>query len=292
MKKLIKYIFILMLLISMIAGCDNSPTKPIYKKEIAVFGFLYGNLPLNSDRAILITYTQPLAGTINLQNIILNNAQVAITESATGKAYQLKDSLLPGLYFNTDFIPKPDMTYQLQIEVDSKTVTAVTTVPPVLNQETQLSAARVDSFYFDNISRENPIFLNCENPNQVVLVDIYCNEMWDAAVYISPFFDQDKPEDQDEYNGGSNGEPQHIFALAKYSELISDYHPGKIVVDWYSSMIQFYGSYTLQVLSIDDNYHKFLTSGEYPEFKAGVTGGVGVLGSVCGVTYKLEILKR
>ena len=57
-------------------------------------------------------------------------------------------------------------------------------------------------------------------------------------------------------------------------------------------MIQFYGSYTIQILAIDENFHNFLTNSEYPEKRGGINGGIGVFASVSGETYHLNIVKK
>ena len=63
------------------------------------------------------------------------------------------------------------------------------------------------------------------------------------------------------------------------------------LIDWYSSMIVFYGSYTMQVLAIDENYTNYLFS-EYPVYSGGIEGGLGVFASVTGKKYHLNVMKR
>ncbi len=135
-----------------------------------------------------------------------------------------------------------------------------------------------------------PVFLDGENPDQIVMVDMYCNESWQNAEYINAFFGEDKPADRQSYDGGADREPRHIRGLARMRELASDNFPGRLVIDWYSSMIVFYGSNTMQILAIDDNYHNFIYR-EHPELSGGIEGGIGVFGSVCGETYRLQVLK-
>ena len=70
-----------------------------------------------------------------------------------------------------------------------------------------------------------------------------------------------------------------------------DEKTGRWILDWYSSMIWFYGSFTIQVIALDDNYHHYVYANN-KELTSGVTGGIGVFGSLTGESYKLEILRE
>ncbi len=275
-----------------IAGCAKTPAGPDYQKEISIYGYLWGDEPLTAEKAILVTYLQPLDADYSIDKAAIRNAAVTITEIGSGVVTELKDSPKPGYYFNENLIIKPKTTYELRINVDGRTVTAQTTVPPELKLTTVLKSDSINQVYYEGLAQEKPIFVECESPDQIILVDMYCNEPLENAEYINPFFGQKKPQDIQEYEGEPNGEPRHIFAPVKFAELISVDYPGKFVVDWYSSMLVFLGANSLQVLAIDDNYHKFITTKDYPQFTSGIKGGVGVFGSVYGKTYKLNVKKR
>lgn len=286
-----KWIWLTLTLTSFLYGCQKNPTTPDYQKEITVFGYLYGNEKLTSEHAILIAYTQPILKYYELNQAAIRGAVVTLREADTGLIYQLKDTPeKPGFYFNDSLLVKPKTTYHLRVEVDGKVVTASTMVPPILKVTTKLRQDTINYVYPKNLSREMPIYLECESIDQIVLVDMYCNESYKNAEYITPFLDHKYPADQEEYDGGKDGEPRHITAFAKLKDFISEEYPGQYVVFWYSSMIVFYGSYTMQVLAIDDNYHKFLYT-EHPEYSSGVKGGIGVFGSVCGATFQLVVQK-
>jgi hypothetical protein len=286
-----RFIFVVLLLVT-ILSCSKNPNAPDYEKEIAVFGFLWGNKPMTADRAMMISYTQPIDDAYDLEQATIKNANVTITEVSTGKIYVLDDAKKPGFYFNDSLIAKPKTEYLLKIEVDNKIVTARTSVPPMLNLQTNLQKDRVDSVYHEGLSNEKPIFVDCEDGEQIIVVDVYCYELWENAEYINPFWGQKKPGDAGEYGGpDGNSEPRHIVATAKFKDLFSLNFPGQYVIDWYSSMIGFFGSYTMQVMAIDDNYYNFINKNEYPELQSGVQGGIGVFGSMCGETYQLYILK-
>ena len=293
MRQTHNYILLTIIMLTFLFGCSNNPADPNYQKEISVFGYLWGNKRLTIDHAIFISYSQPITDYYDLNEAAIHNAVVKITESSTKDVYILNDTPeKPGFFFNDSLQIKPNTTYQLQVEVDGKIATASTTVPPILVIETELfESDTVNNVIRTNLGYEKPVYLNCESENQIIVVDMFCNEPYDNAEYIYPFHDEHKfPEDQEEYDGGVNGEPRRIQALVPYQDLISDEYPGEHVVYWYSSMIVFYGSNTMQVLAIDDNYHKFIYS-EHPEFSGGINGGIGVFGSVCGKIFELMVNK-
>lgn len=273
------------------AGCEKNPAKPGYQKEVSVFGFLWGNEALTAEHAIMISYTQPIYDYYDLNDAAIKNAVVTITDASSGELFQLtEDSERPGFYYNDSLIVAPKTTYLLRIHVDGSVVSAHTTVPPELKMTTELSTETVNNVYRTNLGYDKPVRLESENPDQIILVDMFCNESYENAEYIYPFIeDQKYPEDQDEYDQGMNAEPRHIQALVPYKDLVSDRFPGHVVY-WYSSMIVFYGSNTMQILAIDDNYHNYFHK-EHPELNGGIDGGIGVFGSVCGQKFDLYVMK-
>lgn len=289
-----KWIYVSLFLIGLgLSGCSKNPGNPEYQKEIVVNGFLWGNKPMTADRAIMISYTQPITDYYDPARAVIGGASVRIIESGTGRTFILTDPVKPGFYFNENLIAQPNVSYTLQLAVDGKNVSATTTIPSFLGVETTLSSTRIDSFYYNGISKERPIFLTCDVPEQLIIVDLYCNEDYQNARYITQFWGREKPNSLQDYGGPSgNDEPRHITASAKIKELSSEDFPGQIVIDWYTSMLVFYGSYTLQVLAIDENYNNFINNRQFPELKAGIVGGIGVFGSVCGETFQLYVLKR
>lgn len=279
-------------LLFLCVACDENPSEPDYQKEIALFGYLRGNEPLNSANAIMIAYSQPITDYYELEKAAITGANVTLTDASNNQIYKLNDTAeKPGFYFNDSLMIRVKTTYHLRVEIDDKVVTASTTVPPALTIETELSKDSVTQAYRENLGKTKPIYIDCESTDQIVLVDMFCNELWQNAEYVSPFHENHKyPDDQEEYDSGRNGEPRHIMAFARLKDFVSAVYPDQYVIFWYSSMIVFYGSYTLQVLAIDDNYHKFLYA-EHPELNSGIDGGIGVFGSLVSERYELMILK-
>lgn len=292
MKKIRNRLIVLAFgLMALLYGCQKNPGTPEYQKEITIFGYLWGNKPLSSDHAIMIAYTQPVSEYYELDKALIQGASVTLTETSTGRIYTLNDSpQRSGFYFNDGLLVQPKTTYNLEVRVDGEVVTASTTVPPVLKITTDLSKDSINYVYQKNLSRQKPIYLEGESPDQIVLVDMHCNESYKDAEYIEPFQNHKYPTDQEEYDGGRDGEPRHISAMGRLKEFVSEEYPGQYVVFWYSSMIAFFGSYTMQVIALDDNYHKFIYT-EHPEYNSGIHGGLGIFGSVSGEVFQFVVLK-
>jgi hypothetical protein len=287
MKKILSILTIILLL-----SCTNSTDTIEYQREIMVFGFLWGNHFLTRDHGIWISYSQPLTTEYDPDSAGISNAAVTLTDSLTQLQYNLmEDSTRKGFYYNNQLLIQPEHTYFIEIRVGDRTVRAKTTVPPELTIITNLEEGRVNNVYPDIVSVQYPILINSKNPEQVVMVDLYCNEPYYRAEYIDPLGPDKYPSSQTEYDGGNDGPPRHIYAVAQLKDFSQDVNSKMYLIDWYSSMIVFYGSYTMQVLAIDENYTNYLFS-EYPVYSGGIEGGLGVFASVTGKKYHLNVMKR
>lgn len=285
-------ILALLITVVVLANCGKSPVAPDYQKEISVFGYLWANNHLDATHAITVTYTQPVTEYYDANQSAITMAKVSLTDESSGQIFILRNTpQKPGYFYNDSVFIKVKTTYRLQVEADGRIVTAITTVPMPLDMTTTLKRDSINLVYKNNLGFEQPIFLQCESGDQVVMVDAFCNEDYQNAEYIKSFGGENKhPRNQEEYDGGRNSEPRHILAYARYDDLVSSDFSGEHVIYWYDAMFVFYGSYTLQVLAIDDNYHKFLYS-EHPEVSGGIQGGIGVFGSVAGVRFQFIIQK-
>lgn len=276
----------------LMTGCDESPAKPDFDPDISIFGFLWGGESLSEEHAILITYTQPPEAYYDINAAAVKDAEMTLMDVTSGTAYPLtanEDN--PAYFYNSDLVIQPNTTYQLSVVTDELTATATTLVPPAITLETELNPDAVNNEFHENLGYEKPVYISCSNQNQLIMVDMYCNEEWNTAEYIYPFTEYDKnPGSREEYDGGRNAEPRHIYAIVPYNLLVAPDFEDQHTVFWYASMIVFYGSNTLQIMAIDDNYHHYLTD-EHPELSGGVENGIGCFGSVCGGDYELNIKK-
>lgn len=290
-----RFIHIIMILsvLFLLQSCDRNPERPEYEKEITVYGFIKGNDFLTEERAILITYTRPVTEVYDLSEAAVSGAVVTMIKNDEERLIRLHENpSKPGFYFNENEWIEPQSTYHLSIDVQGETIIASTTVPPELILATDLSPDSINDVFQSNLGYEKPIYVDCADEEQIILVAMYCNEPYSKAEYIYPFHeDHIYPSDQEEYDGGRNGEPRHIQAYMMYRDLMAPNFNNNHVIFWYSSMIVFYGSNTMSVFAIDENYHQYLYS-ENPEYEGGIQGGIGVFGSVCGENYSLNVMKE
>ncbi|MBN2411469.1 hypothetical protein JXQ31_07235 [candidate division KSB1 bacterium] len=274
-----------------ITGCENNPSEPDFQNEITVFGYLYGNEALGPERAISIFNTRPVTSYYDPYEAAVKDADVTITLKSDGSVTKLIPvSNKPGYYYNDSLHIIPKETYLLTVKTGDRIVTASTTVPAELESESQLSTNSINYEYNTNLGYEKPVFLEHENADQIIMVEMYCNEPYNNAEYVNPFNGHNYPDDEEEYEGSGSGEPRRIYALVPFKDLVSGLYNNRNTIYWYSSMIVFYGSNTLHIMAIDDNMHHFLTK-ENPELSGGVNGGIGVFGSLCGIQYQLYIKK-
>jgi len=289
-----KYILFVVLTIWLIGtGCSKNPSEPNYQKEVMIYGYLWGNEPLDLEHAISIQYTQPLTEIYEIEKAAVRQATVTLTDSLTGDYWILKDTKEnPGRYFNNEIVIQPETTYLLRIETDNKIITASTTVPTEINLMTELHTDSVNQEYQDNLGYIKPIYVNCDCPDDLMItVDMFCNESWEDAEYINPFFGYKNPESREEYDGGINGEPRRIQAFVTYQDLKASDFDNKHTIYWYASMIVFYGQQTMQIMAVDENYVNY-TFAEHPVYTGGIQGGLGVFASMCGQIYSLYIIKE
>lgn len=288
MKKLILILFTAIILFS----CDNTPNNTEYQKEVMVFGYLKGNSRVDADHAIFISNTQPLLEEYNQEEAAISGVEVLLFDSTADKNYTLTEHpVKKGFYYNDSILVQPNSTYHLTIRVDEKEITAKTTVPSDFIIETPLSESQINSVFPSTVSRQNPFIIASENPEQLIMVDVNCQEEFFNAEYIDPFGDRKYPETREEYDGGINGQPKHIFAIVPYKELEEYDESGRRIIDWYSSMIVFYGLYHVQVMAIDDNMNRYYYT-ENPVYNGGINGGLGVFGSYVGKLYRLQVVKE
>jgi hypothetical protein len=283
----------LYLVLILAVACSKNPTSPSYQKEVSLYGYLWGGQRLSADRALLLTWTRPITDYYNLNDAAIDNAQVLVTEQETGRTFVLHNTTAaPAYYYNDSLLVQPGYTYSVTVHAKDRTVTAATRVPQSITLTTSLATDSSNRVRPTNLGYEKPIYIECRDPEQIILVDMFCNEPFDNAEYINPFTDNNKyPRNQEEYDGGRNAEPRHIRAFMRYQDIAAPLYGGRHVVYWYASMLVFWGSNTLQVLAVDDNFHRYLYM-EHPELNGGVQGGIGLFGSVCGRQYQLEVVKE
>ncbi|MBN1782974.1 hypothetical protein JW948_17705 [bacterium] len=292
MRQLILFALIITLGLT-VTHCDKNPSEPAYQEEVMIFGYLWGNEPLDASHAISIKTTQPLSEAYDDARAAVRNAVVTLTDSASGEVWTLHDAdAAPGMYYNDAIMIRPLNAYTLTVETENRTVTAVTRVPVELDLITELKTDSLNDAYQKNLGYEKPVYVECDCADDaVILVDMFCEEYWEDAEYINPFFGYEKPETREDYDMGVNGEPRHIQAILTYQDLVSPDFDNRHTVYWYASMIVYYGRNTMQITAIDENYTNYIFD-EHPVYSGGVVNGLGLFASMCGSTYTLNIMKK
>lgn len=298
-----KYIWFLNLFILigvLMAGCDSESdlVADDYREEIVVYGYLYIDEPIDSTNAIFIGKTKPVLEYYQVEEAAIENAHVTLQKEGSDttitlhhlrKIIEVEDELreVGGYYANPNIIIEPLTTYYLEIEVDDKLLTAQTTTPHTF--DVQYGPKEIpETMGYDELMDSYPILLTCDEPEQIFMVDVYCEEDWEDARFINPIVtDDDEVQDFDQY-GGTNGEPRHIFAYFRIKGIEDE--QGVYDVGFYRDMVVFYGHYSVNVMSIDDNYYNYLYR-EHPELSGGINGGLGVFGSALRADYRIKIVE-
>ncbi len=284
-------IFLILPLLMFLFSCRSTNNSIDYEKKIFLFAYLKGNQYLTRDQAIWLSYSQPLFEKYDAGQAAISKADIVLTDSTTTESWSLtEDSTRKGFYFNDQILIKPQHTYQIHITIENNIVTARTKVPPILEINTPLNKGITNHVKFDSIRSKYPLLLCCSKADQLIMIDLFCLEPFDQAEYINPFGDQKYPQNEEEYDGGVDGPPRHIRAIAPLNVLTPTGDPNQYVIDWYSAMIAFYGNYRLSIYAIDENYNQYI-SAENPVYSGGVRGGLGVFASMTGQQYLLLVQK-
>jgi hypothetical protein len=268
------------------AGCAGDATAPETRDEIAVFGSLYVGERVTSSNAVLVTRVRPIDEPYDLGAAAVENAIVTLWRDGIPSPDTLA-SVGGGRYENSSVAIDPLTTYRLRVEVPGdRVLTAVTTTPHAFEWEGGAPRAPVPVRH-GAIQDSFPIFVRCEDPEQIFLVDVYCRENWEDARYVNPFGGVEGPQDYGEY-GGDNGEPRHIFAYFRLEQVVEE-APG-YRIDFYNAMMAFFGDYDVQVLSIDENTYNWLYR-DHPEENGGIVGGIGLFGSAQRAHWLLNVIE-
>jgi hypothetical protein len=274
----------LSLALALAAGCgDGDTTGPETRDEIVVFGYLYVGETVSEENAIRVSRTAPVLDPYDRDETAITGAVVILRREGSAERDTLAE-VAPGTYADSAFAVEALATYHLRIEIEGEdSITASTTTPWPFTI-TREPLALPDSMRHSAIADSFPIYLLCDNEEQIFLVDAYCLENWEDARYIDPFGAEEGPEDYQEY-GGDNGEPRHIAPYFRVKGL--EREGDEYRIGWYGDLMAFYGLYDIQVLSIDDNIYNWLYR-DHPELYGGVRGAIGVFGSAHRAAWRVR----
>jgi hypothetical protein len=272
-------------LLAVVSACgDGDTVGPDTRDEIVLFGYLYAGEAISEENAILLSRTAPVLDPYDLEGEVVTGAIVTLRREGNDEADTLS-MIRPGYYAAPEIVVESRTTYHLRIEITGEEPITASTTTPWPFELIREPLALPDSMRHEAIADSFPIYLSCENEEQIFLVDSYCLEEWENARYIDPFGGEEGPEDYQEY-GGDNGEPRHIAPYFRVKGLEREGDAYRI--GWYGDLMAFYGTYDVQVLSIDDNVYRWLYT-DHPELNGGVTGALGLFGSTSRAGWRVRV---
>jgi hypothetical protein len=270
----------------LLASCGEDTTGPPTRDEVALFGYLYVGESMGEENAIYLTRTRPVLEQYDPQDAAVTGAIVTLRKEGAERADTLA-MVAPGRYANPAISIEPRTKYTMTAEIEGwPPITAATTTPDtftVLREPVELPGEMVQSAIPDSF----PIVLVCPDPEQILVVDVYCLEEWQNAYFIHEMGSSDTPQDYQEY-GGDDGEPRHIFAYFRAKDI--EHEGSTYIVTWYGDMMWFYGEQQVGLFAIDQNYYNYIYR-DHPELNGGVTGGIGVFASACRRQWHVKAVK-
>lgn len=280
-------IVLLLIAITAIAsGCGEDATRPEQRDEIVLFGYLYVGESVADSNAVYLTRTAGIDQYYDPEDAAVTGARVRLRNEESGAVDTLR-MIRPGFYANPAVTVLPRTTYTLTAEVSDGTVITATTTTPhpfeILAGPRTLPGEMTHASIADSF----PIVLTCPDPEQILIVDVYCLEDWQDAIWIHPFGNSDTPQDYQEY-GGANSEPRHILAYFRAKD--TEHEGDTYRISFYGDMMWFYGHQQVGIFTIDTNYYNYIYR-DHPELNGGVNGGIGVFGSACRRQYLVRAVK-
>lgn len=308
MIKKIIFPIIALFALSFLYCSDDLTSDKRYKNDTYYFvtGYLRAGKPVTIDYPIRIGRTIKHSDTLDLRQVMLTeNADVKIIDTETGAEFPLIPTPLSSGqflgYYDPDgaLLPEPGKKYKFQAQIDTSIIEGETVIPQQLDYlgpNDVFSADTSDGFpeYEFKNYENNPVIVkalqNQQDDERVTLFfQAYCLEEWQDAEYNEDwdFFDEEKPDDKDEYENPISGEPRRIEFMAKYVPEEN----GVIEESGYDAMFVYYGRYKFTVYNIDDNFYNYHYKTEGFNF-GGLKNAVGFFGSVNGYELYTKILKN
>ena len=299
MRKLIGVISLFMLL-GLLSACGRGKvdvTNDSFEDRIVVQGLIF---PGESVENILITRNVRLDENFgNLQNIILEDAEVSLTDEASGTAYPLSFNGFTYGYEGDGLEIVAEGTYTLAVKatVNGRVLEASTstTVPPlgfrIEGQTHERLAYRLKDANGEAI---NPKLTIRRSPNTTYYLTTIKprRPSSDNFIYDNPFTNE-KPKDVDENIDDYN------YAWDWIQNTPLDVGESTIELFWF--YFWFYDSYTIKVYATDQNYRNFMQTfsdvqepdGNFHEPVFRFDGeGIGFFGSALVDSVTIDVVRE
>lgn len=286
----------------MITGCGEVSVnidENNYKPKIVMDGYISPGQPVSG---IILTRNYGLNMEIDLNDYLLTDADVTLTDIATGNSTQLEMMFQPLGYADASgtFTVEAGKSYRLDVaaEIDGKFLTAssVTTVPQT-GFSVDDAQSQTGSFKYHIKDEEGNIIKPLIIFDQSPTTDSYVTSIVATDASLDNFIEDNAfgfPIDQLEE------EEQLILELAHQwgwnQTQLGDGLKGQIEISWFA--MWFYGNYQCIIYAADKNFTDYILThrdvmemdGNLLEPKFHIDGdGIGVFGSFIADTVYFEV---
>ncbi|MCL2065454.1 MAG: DUF4249 domain-containing protein [Candidatus Cloacimonetes bacterium] len=294
-----KILFSLILCLSLLSCTDFTTGKRFENDYIVIAGLIYDGETISKENPIVIGRSIPVKGG-NLSDFFIADATVFIEDIETNERQDLVFFVdliesFCGYYDATEsFYIKSGKSYKLTAIVDADTIWAVTTVPDsfeILDNE----GFSFDENYFPemrqmDIDEHYPLDIKVSKKEIVVIYkEYFCLENWyEAEIILADILGIGNSylDSEDDYSNSMDGSPRRNTTYENY--LPNDENVFRL--RYIQPAFVFYGKHRVSLMSIDDNFYKYLYKSQ-GYFYGGVTGGIGYFGSASRQTMYTKVTK-
>lgn len=302
MKRL-QIIIIIAMSLLLLTSCSDMVSDKRFNKDIYILsGVIYAGETINNNNAITIGKAID-AENGNIQDLIVTNAIVNITDITTNQVYPL--TFFPNSNFtkfgycdlSSSLIVQQGHTYTITAQIGDQTISAQTTVPDSISiidnpGYSFINQRPYNTMVYDNIGSDYSLKIQTYSPDNINLLnEFYCMDEWNEVEYTLEFPGANSsPQDEEEYENPMTGDPRLYRGYYAYKPQLDN---GKYVINLGFSQLSytFYGNYEVRMYSIDHNYYSYLYKPEGYKY-GGVHNGYGYFGSANGKKVWTKIIKQ
>ncbi len=272
-----------------------------YEPKIVIEGYLSPFKPVENIR---LMRNFPINTTFDRDEIILREAEAAITDESTGKVYALEFDAESGSYryAGDDLVIAPEHSYTLNVSatIDGRRLSAwSTTTTPATGFRIDLERSRLGSLPYHARSATGELeffqlaFQRSPGIDFYVLSSRALDASEDSFIFNNTFFSPDS-----EFVAENLEDLQFNVTWLQGLKPLPFNSPTIFNVGWY--MFFFYGRHELTLYAGDQNYKDFFLTynqvqeldGNFHEPVFHIKGdGIGVFGSVIAETVLVEVTR-
>lgn len=266
------------------------PVPDDYTEEVVVEGFAISGRPLNN---IKIYRSIPLSDTFKLDNAIITDAQIFVSENGTAVPMEFIADSLGGRYqaADTSFRVKPNSTYTLNVSARGKVLTGTAYTP---NDFSWLKKP-ADTLLYPGLKNEIKIYdsLNISwTPTPSAsryVIAMECIDTIRYGVYLQPpTADSNRRiREKEQFESGSliaSERTRFGFALVSNTPTV-----------WLA--FKWFGAHRLHIYSGDKSFSDWFSlvgfgrASQYDYRRGSITGGLGVWAGATPITADIFLVK-